>query len=337
MLREARLAIYRAACVAATPHMARHWNRGRLLVIAYHGLRDAAPPPGWSWSLLPIRSFDRQVRYLHRHYRLAPLDTALGELFSGALREPTACITFDDGYRNNYTLGLDVLHRYRAPATVYLATGLIQTDRRLWTTELDLAFQQCRRPIVDLRPLGLDAIALGDVQQRMAIARRVIGELKQLPPQRRDPLMRHVRSELDVPVIADDGAYSFMTWDEVRSMEQSGWVRFGGHTVNHEIVQRLTDTQLAAEVGGSIKAVQSQVRDPSATFAYPNGGRGDFDERCGDVLRSFGCTAAVSTIEGLNGAHTDPFAIRRFNIGHDMTFDEFRLLTSGMLPRRARV
>jgi peptidoglycan/xylan/chitin deacetylase (PgdA/CDA1 family) len=335
--RAAKASLYQAACVAAIPRLARSRNRNRLLVLAYHGLRDAPPPAGTSWSVLPVERFEQQLRYLRDHYQIRPVDEAIADLLGGGLREPTACITFDDGYRSNYRLGLPLLQQFGAPATVYLATGLIATDRLIWTIELDLAFQQTPRTVIDLRPIGLAVGRMGDAEQRARTARRVIARLKPLAPGARSAALDHVRNELEVHAPEHSGAYSFMDWSDIAAMDGSGLISFGGHTVNHEIVANLDDGTLEAEVAGSVRTVRERARSVSATFAYPNGAVGDFDSRAAAVLQRVQCVAAVTTIEGLSHSATNPYAIRRFNIGSDMQFGEFRMLTSGALRRRARV
>lgn len=335
--RAAKASLYQAACAAAIPRIARTRNRHRLLVLAYHGLRDAPAPLGTSWSLLPVEQFEPQLRYLRDHYQIRLIDEAIADLLGAGLREPTACITFDDGYRSNYRLGLPLLQQYGAPATVYLATGFIATERLIWTIELDLAFQQTTRTVIDLRPIGLSIDQIGDAEQRARSARRVIARLKPLAPAPRCEALVHVRNELEVGAPVHGGAYSFMDWSDVAAMDGSGFISFGGHTVNHEIVANLDDTTLEAEIAGSVRTVRERVRSVSASFAYPNGAAGEFDSRAAAVLQRARCAAAVTTIEGLSDRTTDPFAIRRFNVGSDMQLGEFRMLTSGALRRRARV
>jgi peptidoglycan/xylan/chitin deacetylase (PgdA/CDA1 family) len=329
--------LYQAASAVAIPHLARRRNCRRLLVLAYHGLRDQAAPAGTSWSLLPIEQFDLQLRYLRRHYSIRFIDDALGDLFGAGLQEPTACITFDDGYCSNHRLGLPALQQFDVPATVYLATGFIGTDRLIWTIELDLMFQQTRRPRIDLRPIGLSAVRLSGVEDRARSARAVIARLKAFHPAARGAALDQIRAELGVEEPAHDAAYAFMDWDEVAAMDASGLISFGGHTVNHEIVVSLDGDALDEEITGSVRTVRERVRSVSSTFAYPNGTAGDFDVRASRVLQRAGCTAAVTTIEGLSDGTTDPFAIRRFNVGNDMKLEEFVMLTSGALRRRARV
>src|SRR5690606_11379545 len=82
---------------------------------------------------LPAAVFETQMRYLNRHYRVMPLADLAGLLGTGRpLREPVAAVTFDDGYRDNYTSAFPVLRRLGVPATIFLATGYIGGDRVFW-------------------------------------------------------------------------------------------------------------------------------------------------------------------------------------------------------------
>ena len=42
------------------------------------------------------------------------------------------CITFDDGYRDNYTLAYPLLKRLNVPFTVYVTTGFIDNQLPMW-------------------------------------------------------------------------------------------------------------------------------------------------------------------------------------------------------------
>ena len=42
------------------------------------------------------------------------------------------CVTFDDGYRDNYTLAYPLLKRLGIPFTVYVSTGFIDNKQEMW-------------------------------------------------------------------------------------------------------------------------------------------------------------------------------------------------------------
>jgi peptidoglycan/xylan/chitin deacetylase (PgdA/CDA1 family) len=328
--RPARI-VYSIAAATGLPWAARLLNRNRLLIVVYHGVAEGAPAndvPGW--HLVPVDRLRKQIEHLAMRYEILPIDDAIDALARGSMRRNSACITFDDGYANNLTLALPVLRQFSAPATIYLATGLIETERRLWTVQLEIAFRRSDVRNLDLSALGLRSRPLNRLQDRVDMAHRVIRVLKGMTPAAREDALARLHSQLPDPGLDTSGQFRMMTWDEAIAMEESGLVTFGAHTVNHELVARLDDDTLEAELCGSIGTVQARLQRPSRTFAYPNGAVGDFDDRAIRILRRAGIKAAVTTIQGLNGSTTDPFRVRRVTVDGYTSFDRFRLMTSGV-------
>ena len=64
------------------------------------------------------------------------------------------CVTFDDGYRDNYTLAYPLLKRFGVPFTIYVTTGFI--DNRLpmwWYPEQQLGLSTVELKALDADPL----------------------------------------------------------------------------------------------------------------------------------------------------------------------------------------
>ena len=312
------------ARAARLDFLARVANRRRLLIVTYHGIRPDESSAR-SWLLLPVSEFVRQMEFLHTHYDVRPVDEALTASDSD---RPRACITFDDGYRNNLELALPILQRLRLPATIFLPTAFIGTTQLLWTTRLDFAFRNAD----DAAQAQFAAWAAVDPAARGegTLSHRVSDALKRMPPKRRDEMLMRIYSRVPEPSSSDVAPHGFLTWEEVAAMEATGLVTFGAHTVHHEIVRNLDDAALHRELADSIAEVRRRCRHPSAVFAYPNGRDVDFDDRAPRVLRELGARAALSTIEGLNDESTPRYALRRISVGGAMGFAEFRSRVSGL-------
>jgi peptidoglycan/xylan/chitin deacetylase (PgdA/CDA1 family) len=218
---------------SGVPAIARRLFRRRLLVVCYHGVRNDDAPDR-HWLLLPRREFVRQIAFLARHYTVLPIDEALERLREGRLAEGTACVTFDDGYRNNRTLALPVLAEHGVPATIFLATGLVGTDRVIWTVEVDRAFRESAHRAVEVRGEGFapERILLGDRASRAAAAGRVNQHAKTLSPSARRAFLAPVLSALDVPPPGPGHAFEMLDWDEVGAMERTGLITFGSPCVD---------------------------------------------------------------------------------------------------------
>src|SRR6185503_7401563 len=83
------------------------------------------------------RLFEGQMAFLRAKRRVVALSRVVEDLARG--RTPpagTVCITFDDGYRDNLTVAAPILERYRLPATLFLATGLVERGENQWSDTL---------------------------------------------------------------------------------------------------------------------------------------------------------------------------------------------------------
>jgi peptidoglycan/xylan/chitin deacetylase (PgdA/CDA1 family) len=310
--------------------LARVANRRRLLIVTYHGIRDDASPAR-SWLLLPLSEFERQVEFLGAHYDVLPIDEALAETESS---RPRACITFDDGYRNNLEFALPVLQRLRLPATIFLPTAFIGSKDLLWTTRLDFAF---RRVDESTRSLFASWASVSGAKDGDVPTHRISDALKRMAPVKRNEMLMRIFSQAPAPTDEEVAPHAFLSWEEVAAMEATGLVAFGAHTVNHEIVRNLNDVTLRRELADSLAVVRARCARPSRVFAYPNGRDIDFDDRAARILEELGCIAAVSTIEGLNDSSAPRYALRRISVGGDMGFAEFRSRVSGLDSQARRL
>jgi peptidoglycan/xylan/chitin deacetylase (PgdA/CDA1 family) len=99
-------------------------GRARVVVLYYHriGGRDVMSKPA--------DEFRRDLEYLSRKYECITLLELYRRLGQGKpLRRRTAVVTFDDGYRDNYTVALPVLKEVGVRATFFVSTGFIGTNR----------------------------------------------------------------------------------------------------------------------------------------------------------------------------------------------------------------
>ncbi len=113
------------------------------------------------------------------------------------------------------------------------------------------------------------------------------------------------------PLFAGDTLYAETTVLEARaSRSRQGW-GIGSHSRRHPILSRLPEEEAVAEVVESKARLEAEMGRPVLTFAYPNGKAADFSAGIKAAIRKAGYRAALTTIFGVNQAHTDPFELRR--------------------------
>ncbi|WP_295455673.1 polysaccharide deacetylase family protein, partial [uncultured Thiodictyon sp.] len=130
--------------------IARHWLGGRGLIVMLH--RIAAEPGAWRgnpglWiTLQQLRGIIVTLR--DEGYEWMSLSDALTR--PASRHQPRfACLTFDDGYRDNYELALPLLRDWGIPATIYVTTGFVEGTVPDWRHGLESIIAQ--HPVLELR------------------------------------------------------------------------------------------------------------------------------------------------------------------------------------------
>ena len=88
-------------------------------------------------------NFDRQMHFLRaQRYNIITLEE-VADLLRNNKKIParTIAVTFDDGYRDNYTYAYPILKKYRIPATIFIIVsevGRVQGDRLFWNKIKDM-------------------------------------------------------------------------------------------------------------------------------------------------------------------------------------------------------
>jgi peptidoglycan/xylan/chitin deacetylase (PgdA/CDA1 family) len=276
-------------------------------VLLYHRVNSDADP---YFPRVSTEVFDAQMNYLARHYRVLSLGEILGRIENGLEVQPyTIAITFDDGYRDNFTYAHPILKKYRLPATLFVATGHIGSDGTMWNDRVSWAFKHTGRKDFALEIANRRfVISLRSTKDRIRSLSVVLEILKAVPDSEKSRILDSMVKELN-----SEGAEPprlMLSWGELRQMVEEGW-EIGSHTVNHVILTRVQASVVNDELRKSKETLQKELQCPISLFAYPNGKQPDFDLSIKDLVREAGYKAAVTTLDGLNDRSTDPFEIRR--------------------------
>jgi len=263
----------------------RTWaERQSVIILTYHRVTET-----WDETLdysqpgmvVTASTFERQLTILKEHFEVVTLSALLkNEGVAGQPARPRCVITFDDGWRDNYELAFPILRRHGLPATIYLATDFIGTDRAFWHTELTYLFTR-----TDV------SRSLEDELTFRAYPSPVRDELRRLArggPFRThdlDPLIETMKALCDEDVIEElvqalsqrvglrrplfQDRRFFLDWDQVRAMVAAGF-EIGSHGCSHRILTRLPAEAANEELVRSKAEIEHRVGREVEHFAFPN-------------------------------------------------------------------
>lgn len=291
------------------------FGRRYLSILMYHGV-ISEPLPLPDWCFIGVDTFRRQMRTLAGSgLEVLPIAEAVDRLRAGGLARPAVAITFDDGYRNNVTTALPVLQEFGFPATIFLTTGLVGTQRGLWPSRIVHALATTTEMSVEMDGRRFDLSTPSARHSASADLQAMIKERHGADPSSAVAAVEQALGRPVDPPFDAESPFAIASPNDLARAAETGLIDLGAHTVSHPLLSQLTDAALAFEIDGSIAAVTRLSGRPSRSFAYPNGRPEDFDDRAVERLRACGVDIAVTTSEGANTAGADPMRLRRWHVG----------------------
>lgn len=258
------------------------------------------------------RAFDHLLEWLVQHFDCVALDEML-ETDAPANGRPRVALTFDDGWRDNATRAFALLQKHRVPASIFLSTDFIGSDRRFWWESLGEtlwgSFGDAARELLAQRLGELQLGAPQALWQDIAAHTRSLCLAQYLQRLKAQPA-------ICLQALADSCPHPMephaLSWQQVRSLEASGLVRFGPHGASHARLTHLNEHDLDREVRRSREALEAHCRAPLPIYCYPNG---DHDERVDAALLRAGYAQALGTRPGLVRARPqEPLALPRIGV-----------------------
>jgi peptidoglycan/xylan/chitin deacetylase (PgdA/CDA1 family) len=276
------------------------------LVLIYHRVTTLESDP----QQLAVRPehFRAQLRWLERHYRIDRFETPPADD-----SRRSVVITFDDGYADNCLEALPILEEEGVPATFFVSTGTIGTDREFWWDELErlLRVGDGHPPRLDL-PLGEARFTAPTASdgERIAAYDALHPHVKALGPAAREAFLAAL-ARWSGRGTAGRPTHRPMTVDELRRLAASPWVTIGAHTDTHTCLSRLSPSEQLEDIAVSRRKLEAWIGRPVTVFSYPFGGSHDIDEASIQACVDIGFSRVAANWPGTLHRWTDSLQIPR--------------------------
>jgi peptidoglycan/xylan/chitin deacetylase (PgdA/CDA1 family) len=248
------------------------------------------------------------------------LDLGDPELVAKVAANDGVCfaITFDDGYRDNFTEAWPRLKRHSLPASIFLSVDHVRGARVFWYERLEHCVRQLPAGPLSLTRWGLGTFMVPRETARRALRLELDDALKQLSDDARESCLAALE-----PLRAQNSAAPqispMLRWDEIRQMTPD--IRFGSHTLSHCILSRESRDRVRQELCESRRIIARETGGDVTLFAYPNGRPVDYNPEVIEEVREAGYRLAVTTSPGIVREFGRPFELTRCNVYDGMCGD----------------
>jgi len=285
-----------------------------LTILLFHGVieRQVNPVRNYLGKHLERVHFVAMLEWLREHGRPMSMDEVYACHQSGEPYPPRSfAVTFDDGFENNHRLAAPILADQNIPATFYITTDFVQSNRMSWIDRIEHAIENAGRS--DLRlPWLKTPMRVASTAEKIACLEIIRGRVKRDPKLDVNALIASVFEQLDVDDCASGTGPLDMklSWPQVASLASHPLFTVGGHGHRHAILSFLDPPSLAEELDTCVGILRSQGMSVSH-FAYPEGLTHCYSDEVIAALKSRGIVTSPTAMPGVNTRETDLFELHR--------------------------
>lgn len=288
------------------------------LVLVYHRVvADQAAVKGHYGIEKGIAAdvFEAQLRFMLKHFMPIRACQALEEP-SAALR---FAVTLDDGYADNFTVAAPILDRLGIPATFFVVSDYVGTDRLFWWEQLAAIMRASDVPSLDAQAVLPELVGAERLPQTLPLHTEALREqayerlsraIRTGPHEDVPRHMQRLSDALGVVPREEGREYGLMDWAQLQALSRQGH-DIGGHTASHSNVIGLSPDLIRREILSSCAAIEERLDAPVRSFAYPYGVFDRQQNAAADALASVGCRVAFTGDKGAVHAGTQAYELPR--------------------------
>jgi peptidoglycan/xylan/chitin deacetylase (PgdA/CDA1 family) len=308
------------------------------LVLMYHRIEEQQQDP-WDLCVSP-RNFEGHLEVLRQRYTVVSMTELTERLKQNRSLKNLVCLTFDDGYLDNYINAWPVLRSFNMPASFFLTNKMSSGDAFWWDILEDAVLNTTLLPIEV-------SVTVGEKHQRFSLSRATTlsNEMK----------LEHVRWRYGMPLSTQRLAMFVKLWEllkgvsvpqrqkslesilaalEVRTVKTpplmsaqqvieiagDNRIEIGGHTVNHPALGTLNNDEQRIEILQNKTELEALIGKSLRGFAFPYG---HYNPATPGLVEDLGFNYAVTTGGFKTELRHTPFSIPRIQV-KDVSKDQFK-------------
>ncbi len=284
-----------------------------LIILNYHRVYRGDLVSAFDEELFgpSLESFTQQMRWLkeNRAVFLSEDELIYFQQKQKKIPKRSVLITFDDGYKDNFTLVYPVLRSLHIPAIYFIPAGGIM-DRKLgWWDIISFFIKKTRKKNISITE---HEFSLLDGREKKEAIFHLLQLMKTEPHSRTQDLLKVLSKECEVDFPSyDEQDAELMTRKEIKEVQNNG-IAIGSHTISHRVLATLDEDEQFEELLSSKRLLEDMLPGKIRSFSYPVGDYTAFTKKTKDLAQKAGYDISFSFKTGVNYQRiTDPFDIRR--------------------------
>jgi len=289
-------------------------NKNELTILLYHGVTNSLSDgiENFSYKHIPIEEFEKQIGFLKKNCTILSMDDVVNISKEGAAWPKNAvAVTFDDGFKNNYTTAAPILEKYDCPATFYICAGMINTDLMFWVDKIEDCINRTSKREISILLEKRVILSLNGYVEKISALTKIKKYCKLSNVDIKNRVISELIDETEInPSSNSSQNYKMMSWEEVRKLNSTSLFNFGGHTLYHDVMTAQKIQDIVTDIDTTLNLLNYNLKQITRHFAYPEGQINHYSGLVINALVDRGVVCCPSAIDGVN-TDEDLFNLKR--------------------------
>lgn len=298
------------------------FNRNKTIILGYHGVyKHISPVENFDGRHVSQKLFIQQMKFIKKYFNIIKLEDFIEyNKNNKIIPKNSIIITFDDGYKNNYTIAYPILKKYQFPAQIFILPELINKKDNIWASKLERYINLTTIKQIRFNKKEFLLLSSTNKINFLNYLKKII---KNLSRKKREKIINYISEKTNIndKTAFYDENHQLLNWEEINIMKSNN-ISFGSHTMTHEILLNINDKELKYQLSLSYSTLSKQFKTKRISFAYPNG---VFRDELIPLLEKINYSCALTTQYGKCSRKSNLFKLNRIIINNDNTMNFFKL------------
>jgi peptidoglycan/xylan/chitin deacetylase (PgdA/CDA1 family) len=240
--------------------------RGSRIMI-YHGVCKKEPTK-FNTLFVTERIFEKHLQFYKKYFHLVSVDDYFNKKFNTG--KFNLCLTFDDGFANNYRYVLPLLEKYQVPATFFVTSVRKEGHNILWNDFLTISSVAGPETInfegQHFHRNKRNTYISSETKRTLSETLRGMGFTKKIQMMEILEAPETFENALEI-----EDYWLQMTETEIKKASASEFVTIGSHGFYHNDLAQIPVSEMAQELGDSKKFLEELIQKPVEQIAFPYG------------------------------------------------------------------
>ncbi len=282
------------------------WGNKKVITLMYHQIGQSTFDP-WGLAVSPI-NFEAHLKVLHNHFTVITSDS-LANSIGQSFPKNAVCISFDDGYSDNFSIAKGMLEKFKLPATFFISSYYIEHQIPFWWDELESV-------IFDNNLMSADMKIYQNwrwpANPPDAVSDKYINEWARLKPL----AYPEIRDRIDILSQnnqSNNGSCNKlpMSTNDLIELSKSPLFTIGAHTMTHPALSNHHINYQENEIVSNIHWIEAHTGKSVTAFSYPYG---DFNDDSLTIVKNNDLKLAFTTKGKSIKYNDDPYQLGRFQV-----------------------